>query len=48
MNSNLVNLIEDLIEMTIPSEINPPLKMSMKSRIIVALHWLAPGTFEIA
>ena len=48
VTSNLVNLIEDLTEMTIPSEINPPLKMSMKSRIIVVLHWLAPGTFEIA
>ena len=38
----------DLTETRIPSEINQPLKMSMKSRIIEVLHWLVPGTFEIA
>ena len=48
VHSNLVNLIEDLTETRIPSEINQPLKMSMKSRIIEVLHWLVPGTFEIA
>ena len=48
VHSNLVNLIKDLTETKIPSEINQPLKMSMKSRIIEVLHWLVPGTFEIA